>query len=97
MHRQRDRIRGALRAGVDGDGEAAASRVHEARREAFALGGREQQALSGRARYQRTADARIGVEIDQRRDRAIVELTAAVAERRERRDEHAVQGTASHR
>ena len=80
-------LRGRLRPAVDRDREPARGGTDEELGHPPPLVCREQDSLAGRPERQDPVDAAVGEETDIRLDRALVERSSPVPERRQRRSE----------
>ena len=87
---ERDGVGGRLGSAVDGDVQAPGGRLHEELGRAAALGDREQDALARRAEREQPVEAGARQEVDERRERRLVERATAVPKRRRRSGERAL-------
>ena len=81
---ERDGVGGRLRAAVDRDVHAPCGGLDEELGRAAALVDGEQDALARRAEREQPVEAGAGEEVDERRERRLVERAAAVPKRRGR-------------
>ena len=87
---ERDGVGRRLGAAVDGDVQAPRGGLDEELGRAAALGNREQDALAGRAQREQPVEAGAREEVDERRERSLVERATAVPKRRGRGGERAL-------
>ena len=91
VSRERHRVRGGLRAAVDGDLEPSVRRLQEEIGDATPLLDAEQDPLPRRSQREDPVEARVDEEVAERTERVVVERAAVLPQRRDRRGERTPQ------